>query len=151
MWPVLCNKKSILVGTKFACSIIHENIIWKFNLIFLWVYIWNTKQILKISDNNLLHWKLSRNWNNIYALFNEHFWCSCPMCVKYRRCSAPGGHVNYFLLRIIYYWVRLFFFTLSPFCSLFLIEKKYWIPFDGLIFYYKSLLFTIKTVDKLNT
>ena len=27
-----------------------------------------------------------------YALFNDHCVCSCPMCVKYRRCSSPEGH-----------------------------------------------------------
>ena len=23
---------------------------------------------------------------------NEHYWCSCPMCIENRKCSAPGGY-----------------------------------------------------------
>ena len=56
--------------------------------IFLWVYNSNQKK----SCMNLLLSKLTSNWTNFYALFNEHCWSWCPMWVKRTRCSSPEGN-----------------------------------------------------------
>ena len=57
------------------------------------------KKILKRRVENLFHWKLARN-----TIFNEHCWCSCPMCVKSRRCSVPRATVYYIYMVITRRW-----------------------------------------------
>ena len=59
----------------------------KHTVIFIWVYNWN----VKISNTTLLQ-KLTNNWMHFYALFNEHCWCSRPICVKSRRYYSLRRH-----------------------------------------------------------
>ena len=117
IWQIFLKKLSLFL---IAINEFHSKIV-NPTVIFLWVY--NSK--LKKTDLKLLLSKLTSNWMHIYALFNERCWCSCPMCVKNRRCSTPRS-----------YWCRRFI-TCETQCCKTEIFEWYWTMTEKVPFWIK--------------